>query len=107
MSVPDETPVVNDQTPLEARPTRDSRLSFRASARQATLFRRAAEALDKSMTEFVLDSASAAAEQVLADRRWFQIDQHAWTRFEVALERPAVFKPRLSESLHAEDPFVD
>jgi uncharacterized protein (DUF1778 family) len=92
---------------LDARSTRDTRLSFRASSRQVALLRTAAEAVDKSVTEFVLDSAATAAEHVLADRRWFRLSDDAWEAFQVALERPPVFKPHLSESLRAPDPFVE
>ena len=59
------------------------------------------------MTDFVLDSASIAAEQALADRRWFQLDAEAWDNFQALLERPVIFKPRLAALLAQEDPFVD
>jgi uncharacterized protein (DUF1778 family) len=55
------------------------------------------------MTDFVLDSASNAAEQVLADRRWFLLDEDAWTAFSDALERPVVVKPRLQALLAEAD----
>ena len=87
---------------------RATRLNLRASARQDTLIRLAAQATNKSVTAFVLDSASAAAEQVLADRRWFMLDESAWDAFQDALERPAVVKPRLAELLAEEtDLFED
>jgi uncharacterized protein (DUF1778 family) len=89
----------------EAEPnrTRETRMNLRATARQNTLIRMAAQASDKTVTDFVLDSASNAAEQVLADRRWFMLDDAAWAAFEDLLDRPAVLKPRLTELL-AEDP---
>ena len=86
---------------------RDARLNLRTSAAQASLIRRAAEASHKSMTDFVLDSATSAAEQVLADRRWFQLTDTNWTAFEAILDRPAVHKPRLAALLATSDPFVD
>lgn len=91
----------------DARSTRDTRINLRASTRQSTQIRRAADARDKSVTEFVLDSAMLTAEHVLADRRWFELDDDAWETFQAALDRPAVFKPRLSQSLTQADPFVD
>jgi uncharacterized protein (DUF1778 family) len=97
-----------DQTPeARTRTPRDARLNLRTSTQQDALIRRAAEARGKTVSEFILDSATYAAEQVLADRRWFQLDDDAWRAFEALLDRPAVFKPRLSESLKREDPFVD
>ncbi|NED99295.1 type II toxin-antitoxin system TacA family antitoxin [Phytoactinopolyspora halotolerans] len=88
-----------------ARPVRDSRLNIRTSAKQDKLIRQAAQAVDKSMSEFVLDSATATAEHVLADRRYFAVSDDAWQAFEAALERPAVFKPRLQELLNEDSPF--
>jgi uncharacterized protein (DUF1778 family) len=95
-----------ESTP-DTRSARTDRINLRANAQQATLIRRAADARGKSVTEFVLDSATVRAEQVLADRRWFELDDAAWHAFEAALDRPVVFKPRLSESLNEADPFVD
>lgn len=89
------------------RNARNSRINLRVSTSQAALIRRAADAQEKSLTDFVVTSAAVAAEQVLADRRWFQLDDSAWESFEALLDRPAVFKPRLSARLNAEDDFVD
>ena len=88
-----------------ARPARDSRLNIRTSAKQDTLIRHAAQAVDKSVSEFVLDSATATAEHVLADRRYFAVSDEAWHAFEAALGRPAVFKPRLHDLLAEDSPF--
>lgn len=87
--------------------TRDARLNLRATMSQASLIRRAAEASHKSMTDFVLDSATSAAERVLADRRWFSLTEQRWDEFQSSLDRPAVYKPRLAALLESEDPFVD
>lgn len=96
-----------DETTTQTQTKRDSRLNIRATSRQDSLIRRAAEAVDKSVTEFVLESASVAAEHVLADRRLFVADEAAWQAFEAALDRPAVLKPRLKELLEAPTPFRD
>lgn len=88
-----------------ARSVRDSRLNIRTSAKQDALIRQAANALDKSVSEFVLDSATTNAEHVLADRRYFAVTDEAWQAFEAALERPEVFKPRLSELLNEDSVF--
>lgn len=81
----------------EVPPSREARLNLRATAKQDALIRLAAQATSKTVTDFVLDSASNAAEQILADRRWFLLDEAAWSAFEEVLERPAVMKPRLRE----------
>ncbi len=75
---------------------RDRRLSIRTNARQDELIRAAAEAANKTVSEFVLDSASSAAEQVLMDRRLFIASDEQWAALHTMLDRPAVHKPRLA-----------
>ena len=88
---------------IEPRAPREARLNLRASAQQGALIRQAALASDKSVTEFILESATNAAEHVLADRRTFDLDDADWRAFQTALERPAILKPRL-RALLAESP---
>ena len=67
---------------------KDSRLNLRVTPRQDHLIRRAAAALDKSVTEFVLDSVSLEAERVLAEQRWFMLSETEWNVFHELLEQP-------------------
>ncbi len=60
-------------------------LSLRISAKDRQLIDRAAEVLNKSRTEFMLDSARAAATDALLDRRLFVLDSRAFKAFEKAL----------------------
>ena len=76
-----------------------TRLNLRASAQQDALIRKAAESVGRSVTEFVLDSACASAEHVLADRNQFVLDDEAWKHFVAALDRPITDKPRLKRLL--------
>lgn len=59
---------------VEQRAARHCRINLRASARQEQLLKQAAAATDRTMTDFVLETAVVEAERVLADRRWFLID---------------------------------
>jgi uncharacterized protein (DUF1778 family) len=93
----------SDQQLHETPQSREARLNIRATAKQDALIRLAAQATSKTVTDFILDSASNAAEQILADRRWFLLDDAAWTAFEDSLERPPVVKPRLRELVMDED----
>ena len=86
---------------------KDARINVRLAPSQASLIRRAAEASSTSVSEFVIGSAAVAAEQVLAGRRWFTLDDESWRAFEELLERPVKYKPRLAELLAADDVFVD
>ena len=81
--------------PASERSQRDTRLNLRTSAQQQQVIRRAAVALDKSVTDFVLESATAHAERVLADRRWFVLSEQDWAAFEALLDAPIERVPKL------------
>jgi uncharacterized protein (DUF1778 family) len=78
------------------------RLEFRASARQVALLRAAAATSGRSVTDFVLDSATERAAEVLTDQRLFVLDDEAWRRFNAALETPAEPVPALVEFFRRE-----
>ena len=78
---------------------KEGRLSLRANPRQETLIRHAAEVQGKTVTSFVLDSATATAQQVLADQRTFLLGPAAWDEFVAALDRPVRRRPRLEALL--------
>lgn len=94
-------------TTAEQRATRQARINLRASARQGQLLRQAAAATDRTLTDFVLDSAVIEAERVLADRRWFLISDEHWDEFQRLLERPARDLPKLHALLANPSPFAD
>lgn len=52
---------------------RTSRLALRATAQQESVLRRAAELTNKSITDFILDSAYQTAERTLLDQRLFLV----------------------------------
>lgn len=91
----------------EQRAARQSRINLRASARQEQLLKQAAAATDRTMTDFVLESAVVEAERVLADRRWFLISDEQWDEFQRLLEQPARDLPRLRALLAKPSPFAD
>ncbi|QYH19199.1 DUF1778 domain-containing protein [Corynebacterium aquatimens] len=67
---------------------KDQRLNLRATSAQNELLRRAAEATEQSVSEFVLSSAVHEAEIVLADKRRFVLDQADFDVFRHALDQP-------------------
>ncbi|MGH3567417.1 MAG: DUF1778 domain-containing protein [Pseudonocardia sp.] len=93
------------QETAESRAVRQARISLRASARQEQLLKQAAAATDRTLTDFVLDSAVIEAERVLADRRWFLISDERWDEFQRLLERPARDLPKLRALLAVPSPF--
>jgi uncharacterized protein (DUF1778 family) len=62
-----------------------SALSLRISEKDRMLIDRAAEATHKTRTEFMLDSARAAAMDALLDNRLFVLDAKDFKKFEKAL----------------------
>ena len=68
--------------------TRSARLGLRATREQEAVLRRAAEVADKSLSDFVLDSALQAAEQTLLDQRLFMVSGSQYQVLIELLERP-------------------
>jgi uncharacterized protein (DUF1778 family) len=69
------------------------------------LIDRAAEALGKGRTEFMLDAATREAQAVLLDRLFFQLDEAAFRRFSKALDAPPAKNPRLRRLLATQSPW--
>jgi uncharacterized protein (DUF1778 family) len=81
------------------RTLKEERIDLRLSRRAKDLLQRAAEVRHKTVTEFVLESGLAAAEETLADRRQFLLDEKQWAAFVAALDAPPKAKPRLKKLL--------
>lgn|SRR5690625_5257247 len=73
---------------VQARSAKSQRISLRATDRQETILRRAAEATDRTLTDFVLGSAVEHAERVLTDRRWFVASEEQFEEFLRLLDEP-------------------
>jgi len=78
---------------------KEARLAMRLTPDQDALIRDAAAVTGQSLTEFVTTAAVARAEDTLADRRVFRLDDAAWTEFAAILDRPAKCIPELAELL--------
>lgn len=63
-------------------------LNLRATEQQRQLIDRAAEALGKSRSEFMLDSAVRAAEDVMLDQTYFVLGEESFDEFLAMLEEP-------------------
>jgi uncharacterized protein (DUF1778 family) len=67
---------------------RTARLGLRATPRQEAVLRRAADVANKSLTDFILDSACQAAEQTLLDQRLFLVSGSQYEALLDLLDRP-------------------
>src|SRR3954453_17383884 len=75
--------------------TRSEKLDLRLTPEAKRTLNIAASAAGRSVSEFVLESALARAEETLADRRQFGLDADQWTAFMAALDGPPREVPRL------------
>lgn len=82
---------------------KNRRLNLRVSRAQNELIRDAAREVDQTTSAFVLTSVLASAENVLADRVRFRLDERRWREFTRALDRPARSIPQLRRLLHDAD----
>lgn len=74
-------------------------INIRVKRHIRALIDRAAATRDKTVTEFVLDAACREAEDVLLDRRLFNLDETAYQAFVVALDAPTQQNPKLKKLL--------
>jgi len=78
---------------------RNEKLDLRLTAEAKRVLQSAAAASQRSVSEFVLESALQRAAETLPDRRHFGLTGEAWTAFQEALDAPPRVKPRLRKLL--------
>jgi uncharacterized protein (DUF1778 family) len=82
---------------MTAQIAKTEKLDLRLSLQAKQVLRIAALAARRSVSEFVLESALARAEETLADRRSFTLDDEQWRAFVAALDAPPRELPRLKK----------
>lgn len=85
--------------------TKVERLQIRVDPAGKSLLERAAAAAHLSVSAFVVQAASARAEEVLAERSSIQLSSEAAAAFGEALERPGEVNDRLARALRRERTF--
>src|SRR5713226_2884364 len=80
-------------------------INLRASQKQKALIDRAAEALGRSRSDFMLETACREAQSVLLDRRYFALSEDAFKRFVAMLGRPPKNNLRLRRLLQTKAPW--
>jgi uncharacterized protein (DUF1778 family) len=84
---------------MPTRTTRSEKLDLRLTRDAKTVLQTAAAASNRSVSEFVLESALARADEALADRRNFGLSAAEWKEFMAALDAPPRPLPRLKRLL--------
>jgi len=79
--------------------TRNEKLDLRLTPSAKHVLQTAALAVHKSVSEFVLESALARAEETLPDRQRFGLTADQWEAFQAALAAPRRPAPRLAKLL--------
>jgi uncharacterized protein (DUF1778 family) len=87
------------------RAPRDVSINLRASQKQRSLIDRAAEALGKNRSDFMLEASCREAESVLLDRRYFALDAETFQEFTAMLDAPPAANPRLRRLLTERAPW--
>lgn len=85
--------------------TRGESINLRISRGQKDLIDRAAQALSRNRSDFMLEAACRKAEDVLLDRRYFALSDEAFKRFTAMLDKPPASNPRLARLLKAKAPW--
>jgi uncharacterized protein (DUF1778 family) len=85
--------------------TRGENINLRVSRGQKSLIDRAAHALGRNRSDFMLETACREAESVLLDRRYFILPDEQFRRFTVMLDEPPARNPRLARLLRARAPW--
>jgi uncharacterized protein (DUF1778 family) len=88
-----------DKGRSSAAKVKSERIDVRTTPIVKEFLQRAAATSHKSVTEFLLEAGISAAEETLADRRLFRLDDEQWRAFNEALDRPVLAKPRLARLL--------
>jgi len=79
-------------------------INIRARANQRDMIDRAADALGKNRSDFMLEAACREAENVL-DRRYFTLSEEQFEAFTALLDSPPKTNERLRELLATKAPW--
>jgi uncharacterized protein (DUF1778 family) len=84
---------------MPAHSARTTKLDLRLSPEAKRTLNAAARASNRSVSQFVLDSALSRAEETLPDRQRFDLNAEQWEAFMTALDAPTRDTPRLRRLL--------
>jgi uncharacterized protein (DUF1778 family) len=92
-------------TAIATRKLRAENINLRVTRNQKALIDRAASALGRNRSDFMLEAACQEAESVLLDRRYFVLSEAEFKRFTAMLDRPPASNPRLERLLRTKAPW--
>jgi len=92
-------------TRTKAGSNRDETINLRASRHQKALIDRAADALGRNRSDFMLETACREAEAVLLDRRYFALSSEEFKRFTSMLDKAPASNTKLRRLLKTRPPW--
>jgi uncharacterized protein (DUF1778 family) len=92
---------------MPATETRSEKLDLRLTLSAKRALQSAAAATERSVSEFVLESALARAAETLPDRQRFTLSAEQWKAFQAALDAPPPPSKRLSKLLREPSVFEE
>ncbi len=84
---------------------RDENINLRVSRSQKALIDRAADALGRNRSDFMLETACREAQAVLLDHRYFALSAEEFKRFTTLLDKSPVNNARLRRLLGTKAPW--
>jgi len=84
---------------------RDQAINIRTTRGQRDLIDRAARVVNKSRSEFILETMSREAENILLDQVYFRLDDDAYARFSAMLDAPPAPTAELRDLLNTKAPW--
>jgi len=84
---------------------RGETINLRASQRQKALIDKAAAALGRNRSDFMLESACKEAESVLLDERYFTLPAQDFKRFTAMLDKAPASNEKLRRLLRTKAPW--
>ncbi len=90
---------------MAARTRRTEKLDLRLTPEAKERISAAAAASNRSVTDFVVQSALDVAEETLADQRIFYLDAERFAAFQAALDAPPKELPALKRLLERKAPW--
>jgi len=79
--------------------SKTERIDIRTSVSVKAVLQQAAASVNKSVSEFLLDSGLSAASETLADRKLFALSDAQWQQFQSLLDADPKDKPALKRLL--------
>jgi uncharacterized protein (DUF1778 family) len=90
---------------MAQRQTRDEIINLRASKRQKKLIDKAAELLNTSRSDFMLEAACREAEALLLEQTRFALPEEKFKRFMAMLDQPLRDNVKLRKLLQSKPPW--